>query len=103
MRGDHARVKPRAGLRYAALRLEDDGLTPDEVDATRQLLDDAQARLPRTLRLALEHDIVVRWTDTLDAQVHGRAGRDALLLNRSLLAGLTGPDATRARRDARSV
>ncbi|HEY0504549.1 MAG TPA: DUF4105 domain-containing protein [Lysobacter sp.] len=84
----------------AALRLQEDGLAPHEVEATRRLLDDAVARLPTGMRAVVEDDIPVRWTDALDARTHGRAARDALLLNRALLARLLDPADGRARHDA---
>ncbi len=84
----------------ASLRLDTKGLTPDEVAATRRLLDDAQARLPPAMRATVDADLPVRWTDALAAPVHGRADRDGLLLNRALLPGLLDPADTRAHRAA---
>lgn len=75
------------------LHLQDDGLSPNEAAASRRLLDEAQARLPTTMRDGLEGTIAVRWTGALDATVHGRAHSDEVLLNRALLPGVTAGDA----------
>lgn len=82
-----------AGPAQAALRLQLDarGLDPRGLDASRRLLDAAQAHLPDAMRTSLDRQITVRWSDALDAQVHGRATRDELLLNRDLLPALESP------------
>ncbi|MFC3552227.1 DUF4105 domain-containing protein [Lysobacter cavernae] len=79
------------GQAHAALRwrLDERGLTPAEIQGSRQLLDQAQARLPPAFAAALTGDIAVRWSDTLTESVHGHAGHDELLLNRRLLPALT--------------
>lgn len=77
----------------ATLYLQDDGLSADEVTASRRLLDDAQARLPVAMRDGIEGAVAVRWTAALDATVHGRAQSDEVLLNRALLPGLAAGDA----------
>lgn len=86
---------------HAALRLslDETGLAADELAASRRLLDDALVRLPKLMRDA-GGDISVRWSNALDAQVHGRADDEVLLLNRALLPGLLDPSATDARRSA---
>ena len=82
-----------AGPAQAAPRLQLDvrGLALQDVDASRRLLDAAQAHLPQAMRISLDREITVRWTDALDTQVHGRATRDELLLNRDLLRTLGSP------------
>ncbi|MDI9239515.1 zinc-dependent peptidase [Lysobacter sp. LF1] len=52
------------------------------------------------MRDAPGRTIPVRWTHALDEQVHGRAGRDELLLNRALLPSLLGASDAQARHDA---
>ena len=86
----------------ASLRLsvDTDGLGPAQAAVTRRLLDDTLAHMPMRMREALDADIPVRWTDTLDAQVHGRAQREVLLLNRSLLDRLLDEADPQAWRDA---
>lgn len=77
----HAQASPR-------LRLVSAGLQPDEIAASERLLAEAVARLTPAMRATLDRDIRVQWSPRLDAQVHGRATGDRLLLNRNLLAGL---------------
>lgn len=77
----HAQASPR-------LRLDSAGLQPDEIAASERLLAEAVARLTPAMRATLDRDIRVQWSPRLDAQVHGRATGDRLLLNRNLLAGL---------------
>ena len=67
------------------LQLTGDALTPAQVIATRQLLDDAVHRLPLTWRQALDRRIQVQWRVDLPAHVHGRAQADRILLDRALL------------------
>jgi hypothetical protein len=77
------------------MKLDTIGLSPDERAATLTLLDDAQSRLPQRMRAVGDRPLVVRWA-SLDAHVHGHAGRSELLLNRELLAPLVdGSDAAR--------
>jgi len=71
----------------AAMKLDTAGLSPDERIATQRLLDDARSRLPEGMNALADRDITVRWS-TLDARVHGHAGRLELLLNRDLLTPL---------------
>ena len=86
-----------AGPAQAALRLQLDtsGLDRKSVEASRRLLDDAQARVPDAMRSALDREVSVRWSGALDAQVHGRATHDELLLNRDLLPTLESPEGQR--------
>jgi len=71
----------------AAMKLDASGLSNDERIATQRLLDDAQSRLPERMRVPADRILDVRWS-SLDANVHGHAGRSELLLNRDLLAPL---------------
>jgi len=80
-----------SGSASASLKLDTAGLSPEERTATQHVLDDAQARLPTRMRDVLDRDITVRWS-TLEANVHGHAGRSELLLNRDLLAPVVGGD-----------
>ena len=73
----------------AALQLQtvDAALTPAQIVATRQLLDDVAGRLPPAWANALDQRIDVQWRDDLPAQVHGRAqARRMRLAPRMLLA-----------------
>jgi uncharacterized protein DUF4105 len=76
-----------AGNAQAALRLQPEtgSLTPEQVSATRQLLEAAVQRLPPVWTAALDRSITVAWRDDLPAQVHGRARAGSLLLKRALL------------------
>lgn len=69
-----------------ALQLEsaEDGLTPGEAIASRQLLADVARRLPARWANALTA-VRVEWRDDLPANVHGRALRGRVLLRRALL------------------
>jgi hypothetical protein len=75
-----------AGFAQAALPLhiDTDGLTPGEVDATRQLLVDVEPRLPPAWKQAQDPRIVLSW-DELPTEVHGHAGARRLRLSRGLL------------------
>lgn len=86
-----------AGPAQAALRLQLDtrGLDEEGIEASRRLLDAAQARLPDAMRSSLDRAITVRWSDALDRQTHGRATREDLLLNRALLPTLGSADGQR--------
>jgi hypothetical protein len=70
----------------AALQLQPvaGSLAPAQLDATRQLLDDATTRLPPAWADALGR-ISVQWRDDLPARVHGRAKGRRMLLDRALL------------------
>ncbi|MBU8976121.1 DUF4105 domain-containing protein [Lysobacter sp. MMG2] len=87
----------------ATLRLDATGLAPDEVLATQRLLDDALSRLPEGMRVQSEHAPVARWSDALDPQVYGHAGRSELLLNRALLAPLLDAADVQAQARARTA
>lgn len=67
------------------LQAADDALTPPQLAATQQLLDEAARRLPPSWAQALQRRISVEWRDDLPAQVHGRAKWHRLLLDRALL------------------
>lgn len=60
-------------------------LTPQQVFATRQLLDEVVKRLPASMIESLDRDITVQWRNDLPAQVHGRALAKRVLLDQSLL------------------
>ncbi|MGH8086485.1 MAG: DUF4105 domain-containing protein [Lysobacter sp.] len=79
------------------LRLDTEGLTPAQVDASQRLLDDALARLPPRFKAGLDRSIPVRWSDTLPHASYGRARRDDLMLNQRLLPALTDGSAATAR------
>ena len=66
------------------LEIDTDGLTQEQVQATRQLLDEAERRLPPAWSQALGQGITLAW-DKLPAQVHGHAGARRLRLSRDLL------------------
>lgn len=75
-----------AGNAQAGLRLQPEtgSLTPEQAEATQQLLAAAVQRLPPAWVAALG-PIPVVWRDDLPAQIHGRAKAKRLLLNRALL------------------
>lgn len=83
----------RAELR---LRLDGQGLDDAQRLASRQLLDQAIAALPPRLIERLDRQVTVRWT-ALPEAVHGRMAGERLLLNRSLLPGLTDGSARQQR------
>ena len=76
-----------ASQAQAALQLQsaNDALTPAQVVATRQLLDDAVQRLPPAWAEALDQRIDVEWRDDLPIHVHGRAKGHRMLFARALL------------------
>ncbi len=82
------------------LQLDERGLSDAEIVASRQLLQDVQARLPDGFASADARSVAVRWSDTLAEPVHGRNVRDQVLLNRRLLPAITAtpaqPDAARS-------
>jgi hypothetical protein len=80
-----------AGNTQAALQLHLDrqGLTPEQGQASQQLLDEALEKLPPRFKQKLDEDISVRWSRDLEAQAYGRADRQTLLLNQGLLPALT--------------
>lgn len=75
-----------AGIAQAALplRFDTDTLTPEQVEATRQLLEEAERWLPPALVHALDPRIVLAWEE-LPAHVHGHASSRRLQLSRHLL------------------
>ena len=85
-----------AGNAHAALNLhlDDHSLSPEQAQATQQLLNEALGKLPPRFKQALDEDISVRWSQDLEPQAYGRADRRTLLLNERLLPALTdGSDA----------
>lgn len=66
------------------LRVETDGLSQEQVEATRQLLDEVESRLPPVWREALDPRIVFSW-DELPEDVHGHVRAHRLRLSRDLL------------------
>ena len=55
------------------LALDSDGLTPEQFDASRELLDAALVLLPARWRNALDPNLTVHWRDDLPEHVVGRA------------------------------
>jgi len=70
------------------LRIDASGLTAAQVDATQQLLDDVERRLPPVWKQAIAPGIVLAW-DELPVDVHGHAGARRLRLSRTLLTDWT--------------
>ena len=68
------------------LQIDADGLDQTQVQATLQLLDEAERRLPPAWSQALAPGIILGW-DELPAQVHGHASMRRLQLSRDLLDG----------------
>ena len=68
------------------LQIDADGLDQAQVQATLQLLDEAERRLPPTWIQALDPGVTLGWDD-LPAQVHGHASAKRLQLSRDLLDG----------------
>lgn len=66
------------------LRVDTAGLSQEQVEATRQLLDDVGSRLPPVWREALDPRTVVSW-DELPEDVHGHVRAHRLRLSRDLL------------------
>ncbi len=66
------------------LRIDARALTSAQLESTRQLLDQAERRLPPAWIVALDPRIVVTWAD-LPERVHGHAGARTLQLSRALL------------------
>ena len=81
----------RAELR---LQMDEQGLNDAQRLASRQLLDEAVAALPPRLIERLDRRVTVRWAELPEA-VHGRMAGERLLLNRTLLPGLTDGSARR--------
>ncbi len=71
------------------LQLDHRGLTADQLQASRYLLDDSLAALPPLMVKQLDRTVPVRWSDRLPEQVIGRASPGGkLILNRRWLAPL---------------
>ncbi|MNQ47780.1 hypothetical protein D3C85_616370 [compost metagenome] len=80
------------------LELDTEGLTPQQRQASQQLLDEARAALPPAFAERLDRAVKVSWSDDLPENGYGRATRfDALVLNRRLLPALTDGSAARER------
>ena len=79
------------------LKLQTEGLSPAEQQASQALLDEAMQSLPPRFIEQLDRQILVGWTDEMPANAYGQASLTSELdLNRKLLAGLTdGSAATR--------
>lgn len=86
-----------AGSAQASLpiRIDAEGLTPGQVEATQQLLDEAARRMPPAWTQALDPRIEVSW-DTLPEHVHGHAGARRIQLSLTLLDEATEDPATSA-------
>ena len=67
------------------LALDPTGLTPEQFDASRELLDAALALLPASWRNALDPKLTVHWRNDLPEHVVGRTKLRKLLLDRHLL------------------
>lgn len=94
-----------SGVAHAALplQIDVDDLTQPQVQATRQLLDEAGQILPPVWSQALDPRITIGW-DELPTQVHGHASARRLQLSRDLLArwvaqAADAPDHAAAMRD----
>ena len=76
----------------AALRIEvaADGVSAQELQASRQLIEQVLARLPAPLRDGHDLALRLRWRGDLPAHVAGRARGEELGLDRRLLAALSG-------------
>lgn len=72
------------------LRLKTDGLSPEQVQASQALLDEAMQALPPRFIEQLDRRIDVGWTDEMPDNAYGEASLVSELdLNRNLLASLT--------------
>lgn len=69
------------------LAVDSAGLTSEQFDASRELLDAALILLPARWRDALDPKLTVHWRDDLPEHVVGRARAHQLLLDRHLLDG----------------
>lgn len=69
------------------LAFDSTGLTPEQFDASRKLLDAALVLLPANWRNALDPNLTVHWRNDLPEHVVGRAKSRKLLLDRHLLDG----------------
>lgn len=72
------------------LELQASGLTPQQLQATQALLDEALSKLPPRFKQQLDRRIQVSWTDKMPADAYGQASLvSTLALNRRLLPSLT--------------
>jgi len=71
----------------ATLAFDSTNLTPQQFDASRELLDAALVLLPGSWRNALDPNLTVHWRNDLPEHVVGRAKSRKLLLDRHLLDG----------------
>src|SRR5688572_13553862 len=69
------------------LAVDSAGLTQEQLEASRELLDAALALLPARWRNAVDQQLTVHWRDDLPEHVVGRARWHQLLLDRHLLDG----------------
>ncbi|UNK49496.1 DUF4105 domain-containing protein [Lysobacter sp. S4-A87] len=83
------------GQAQAALRvqLDERDLGASDVAATRHLIEQARMHLPDAMQAALESPIRLHWSETLDAGVSGHAGRNEILLDRTVLTAMAAGDA----------
>ncbi|MFJ4375733.1 DUF4105 domain-containing protein [Pseudomonas japonica] len=72
------------------LRLQDDGLSTAQRQASQALLDEALQKLPPGFKARLERTVVVSWSASMPEDAYGQASLvSTLQLNRRLLPGLT--------------
>ena len=69
------------------LQTEPRGLDAAQLQASRELVEAVEARLPPAWRAAMPADLRLRWRDDLPAQVHGRSLGLQIGLRRELLDG----------------
>ena len=72
---------------HAALQLElqPQGLNTAQIVAAERTLQQARTRLPSGWQERFQQPVLVRWSDTLPAHVHGRAHNGTITLQRALL------------------
>ncbi len=79
------------------LKLDSEGLSPNERQASQALLDQAMAHLPPSFIQRLDREVSVHWSNDLTADAYGRITRlDALSLNARLLPQLLDPAQAKA-------
>ncbi|WP_145139715.1 DUF4105 domain-containing protein [Pseudomonas duriflava] len=71
------------------LLLDEQGLSAEQVQASRQLLGEALGKLPPRFKQGLDETLTIRWSRDLETEAYGRADRRVLLLNERLLPALT--------------
>lgn len=69
------------------LQVEPRGLDAAQLQASHELVEEVEARLPPAWRAAIPADLQLRWRDDLPAQVHGRSVGLQVSLRRELLDG----------------